>query len=74
MIHDGFHECMRVLDNYGVLIFKWSEVQIPLREVLKAIGHEPLFGHRSGKHKNTHWICYMKFPEDEVVYPDDVQG
>lgn len=62
MIHDGFIECMRVLDDYGVLIFKWSEVQIPLSKVLGAIGkeHKPLFGHRSGKNMNTHWLCFMK--------------
>lgn len=65
MIHDGFYECMRVLDDYGVLIFKWSEVQIPLREVLAAIKSEPLFGLRSGKHNNTHWLCFMKFPDKE---------
>lgn len=62
MIHDGFAECMRVLDDYGVLIFKWSEVQIPLSKVLDAIGkeHKPLFGHRSGKNMNTHWMAFMK--------------
>ena len=64
MIHDGFRECMRVLDDYGTLIFKWSEVQIPLRDVMKAIGAEPLFGHRSGKHNNTHWMAFMKMPSD----------
>lgn len=64
MIHDGFAECMRVLDDYGVLIFKWSEIQIPLREILKAIGHEPLFGHRSGKNMKTHWLCFMKMPKE----------
>lgn len=64
MLHDGFWECMRVLDDYGVLIFKWSEVQIPLRDVLNVIKAEPLFGHRSGKHNNTHWMTFMKFPEE----------
>lgn len=62
MLHDGFWECMRVLDDYGTLIFKWSEVQIPLRDVLKAIKAEPLFGHRSGKHNNTHWMTFMRLP------------
>jgi len=67
MIHDGFVECMRVLDDYGVLIFKWSEVQIPLKKVLEAIGkeHKPLFGHRSGKNMNTHWMAFMKEGEGE---------
>lgn len=60
MIHDGFRECMRVLKPNGVLIFKWSEYQIPTREVIDAIGSEPLFGHRSGKRSLTHWMCFIK--------------
>ena len=67
MIHDGFWESMRVIVDYGVLIFKWSEVQIPLREILKIIKCEPLFGNRSGKHNNTHWLCFMKFPQSKGV-------
>ena len=63
MIHDGFAECMRVLKHDGVLIFKWSDIQISTREVITAIGQEPLFGHRSGKKMNTHWMCYMKLGE-----------
>lgn len=48
-------------DDWGTLIFKWSEVQIPLSKVLDAIGdYEPLFGHRSGKNMNTHWMAFMK--------------
>lgn len=63
LIHDGFWECMRVLKPYGTLIFKWSDVQVTTREVLNAIGRDPLFGHRSGKAMKTHWMCYMKLPE-----------
>ena len=60
MLHDGFSECMRVLKPYGVLIFKWSDISISTREVINAFGQEPLFGHRSGKKMNTHWMCFMK--------------
>lgn len=60
MLHDGFKECMRVLKPDGVLIFKWSEYDIPAGEVWKAIGRKPLFGHRSGKQSKTFWGCYMK--------------
>lgn len=49
VINRGFHECMRVLKPNGVLIFKWSDVSISTRDVIRAIGEEPLFGHRSGK-------------------------
>lgn len=66
LIHDGFWECMRVLKPYGTLVFKWSEVDIPLRDVLAAIGATPLFGHRSGKNMNTHWMCFMKMPVNET--------
>ncbi len=60
MLRKGFSECFRVLDTDGVLIFKWSEVQIPLREILPLSPYPPLFGHRSGKNMNTHWLCFMK--------------
>ena len=65
MLRDGFRECMRVLKPDGVLIFKWSEVQIPASDVWKAIGERPLFGHHSGKKMNTYWGCFMKL-EDEA--------
>ena len=64
MIHDGFLECMRVLKPDGVLIFKWSEFEIPAAEVWKAIGQKPLFGHHSGKKMNTFWACFMKLDGD----------
>ena len=60
VIHDGFYECMRVLEPYGILVFKWSEVQIPASELWKAIGQKPLFGHHSGKKMNTFWGIFMK--------------
>ena len=59
-ISRGFDECWRVLKPYGTLIFKWNETDIKLSEILKAIKAEPLFGHRSGKNMNTHWLCFMK--------------
>lgn len=60
MLRDGFRECKRVLKPDGVLIFKWSEHDIPAANVWKAIGEKPLFGHHSGKKSNTFWACFMK--------------
>ena len=60
MIRDGFQECMRVLKPNGVLVFKWSEDQIKLADVIKAIGEQPLFGDRRAK---THWMVFMKQEE-----------
>ena len=60
IIRKGFKECFRVLKPNGTLIFKWSEVQIPIKDVLKLTKHKPLYGHKSGKRMNTHWVCFIK--------------
>ncbi|UJD21081.1 methyltransferase [Gordonia phage Pickett] len=60
----GFAECFRVLDDYGVLIFKWNETQIPVSEVLELTPHAPLVGHRTGKTARTHWITFLKIAGD----------
>lgn len=56
----GFSECFRVLKQGGFLVFKWNETDIPVSEVLKLTDQKPIFGHKSGKRSNTHWICFMK--------------
>lgn len=59
-LRKGFAECFRVLKPDGVLIFKWCEFEIPLRDVLALTPVKPLFGHPSGKQQKTHWIAFMK--------------
>lgn len=59
-LKQGFDECMRVLQENGVLIFKWNEFQIPVSKIIEIFGKEPLFGHKSGKNSKTHWMCFMK--------------
>lgn len=61
----GFSECFRVLHADGVLVFKWSELQVKLRDVLALTPHAPLFGNTSGKRAGTHWLVFMK-PTGEV--------
>ena len=56
----GFSECFRVLKPNGTLIFKWSEVDIPLKEILKLTDYKPLYGHRSGRKAQTHWVAFIK--------------
>lgn len=58
-IKQGVNESLRVLDNYGVLVFKWNEEQVKLKEVLSVIGIKPLFGNKRAK---THWLVFMKIP------------
>ena len=57
MPKQGFNECMRVLESDGLLIFKWSEDQIKLTEVLKCFAKKPLLGDQRGK---TRWLVFIK--------------
>jgi len=51
----GFKECWRVLDNYGILIFKWSDCDkfsnkcrnINVKRILDLFNEKPLFGHKT---------------------------
>lgn len=56
-IRKGFEECFRVLLPGGFLIFKWSECQVKLKEILKLTTRKPLFGNQRG---NTFWLVFMK--------------
>ena len=56
-IRQGVHECMRVLQPQGVLVFKWNEEQIRLKQILDCINYKPLLGNRRAK---THWLIFMK--------------
>ena len=62
MLKDGFAECFRVLKPAGVLIFKWNDKDVLVREILALTPQQPLFGHKSGKQNQTHWITFMKPP------------
>ena len=58
--HEAFREIMRVLKPTGTLIFKWNEDQIPIKEVFKAFGQQPILGDMRRK---TKWSVFIK--EDE---------
>ena len=62
-LRQGFNECMRVLEPFGTLIFKWNEDQIKLSEILKNIEYKPLFGNKRPKAQKTHWLVFMKDSE-----------
>jgi SAM-dependent methyltransferase len=59
-LRNGFSECFRVLANDGVLVFKWNETQVKIREVLALTSIQPLFGHPTGRKGLTHWMVFMK--------------
>ncbi|MGF3073211.1 class I SAM-dependent methyltransferase [Facklamia sp. P13069] len=56
-ISKGFDECLRVLKPTGTLIFKWSDCQIHIKEVLANIKHKPILGDKRGK---TRWLVFVK--------------
>jgi len=61
-LQKGFTACFRVLRPGGTLIFKWNEIEVPLREILELTPEQPLFGHRTGKAAKTHWVAFLKQP------------
>ena len=65
MLARGFREGFRVLKPEGTLIFKWTTTENPVSEILKLTPINPLFGHKSGKQAQTHWLTFMK-PNDKV--------
>lgn len=60
MLRAGFADGFRVLRPGGVLIFKWTATENPVSEILKLTTISPLFGHKSGKQSQTHWITFIK--------------
>jgi SAM-dependent methyltransferase len=60
VLRHGFAECFRVLQPLGTLVFKWSECDIPVKDVLALTEASPLFGQRCGAKARTHWIVFQK--------------
>ncbi len=58
-ISEGFKECFRVLKRNGTLVFKWSDAEVSLNEILQLAPQKPAFGH-TGQNIRTHWICFFK--------------
>lgn len=61
-LRQGFLELWRVLEDYGVLVFKWNVQEIPIRKVLRLFPEKPLFGHTTGSKSQTRWMTFMKIP------------
>ncbi len=61
----GFEECWRVLDDYGILEFKWSDSEIKFKDVLSLFDEQPLFQNTTNNKATsvTKWFCFMKIPK-----------
>lgn len=62
-IKKGFDECIRVLDDYGTLAFKWNEHDVSNRQLLDIIQAEPLITQKTGKNNRTIWMLFFKMPK-----------
>lgn len=77
-LQKGLKEMWRCLDDYGTLIFKWNDVQIPYSKIMKYFPSQPLFFNilagDKAKTKATYWFCFMKLPianEGENFFPTE---
>lgn len=59
-IKRGFDECLRVLKETGVLVFKWSDAEVPIKDVLATIGRQPLFGDKQTVKATKYWMVFVK--------------
>ena len=67
----AFEEIFRVLKDYGVLLFKYNDLSIPVTKMLDCFAELPLVGTRTKKSVSrdgtgTYWFAFMKLPEGEV--------
>ena len=65
---EGFNECWRVLRPDGTLLFKWSEEQIPLSEILPLLPAEPLYGNL-GRNRKQIFLLFSKAPREDILHP-----
>jgi len=69
-LEKGFKECWRVLEDYGVLVFKWNDIEISYKKVLSFIKEKPLFMNITAGQKalkdghHSFWFCFMKIPKE----------
>ena len=69
----GFTELWNVLEDYGILLFKFSDYHIKFKEVISLFPVNPLFynvTNTSGK-SDTKWFCFMKIPIAETETLED---
>ena len=59
------------MKDYGVLLFKYNDLSIPVTDMLECFSQLPLVGTRTKKSVSrdgtgTYWFAFMKLPEGEV--------
>ena len=54
----GFRECWRVLKHNGTLIFKWSEVEIKIDDILSLFTETPVIKQNTAN--KSHFCVFFK--------------
>ena len=68
----AFSELWRVLDDYGTLVIKWNDIEIPYKKLLSLFSEEPLFinitaGQKALKEKHmSYWFLFFKIPNNSM--------
>jgi len=64
----GFSELWGVLEDYGVLLFKFSDYHIKFNKVMSLFPIKPLFFNRGNSKgvSETKWFCFMKIPKEKI--------
>lgn len=68
-LKNGFNELWSVLDDFGVLLFKFSDYHIKFENVMSLFPEKPLFFNsiNSKGVSETKWFCFMKIPKVNEV-------
>ena len=62
----ALNECWRVLNDYGILLFKWNDIEIQYKKILELVDFKPLVmnisaGRKALEEKNhSYWFSFMK--------------
>jgi len=64
-LKNSFNELWGILDNYGILLFKFANYHIKFKEVLELFPEKPLIYNKTSSKGNssTKWFCFMKITE-----------
>jgi hypothetical protein len=87
-IQNGFTELWRLLDDYGILLFKWANTHASSDKLLELLPIKPLVyqitakearkwrnnsrSNRDADKVRTLWFCFMKKPQSDAIKQTEV--
>jgi len=61
VLKNAFEQLFRVLKPNGFFVLKWCDANVSVNEILKLCPYKPLYGSRSGRNDQNHWIMFCKY-------------